>query len=86
MGEGVKSIKGDTGDFDSEHNQHDNSDVLRMPILEELIHNKYLVKNMTILTLKGVKESGREIKGSEADFQFQPKRFPGIVKLIHPTI
>ena len=39
-----------------------------------------------MMMLKGVKEGGREMKGSEADFQFQPKRFPGIVKLIHPTI
>ena len=39
-----------------------------------------------MMMLKGVKESGSEMKGSEADFQFQPKRVPGIVKLIHPTI
>ena len=60
--------------------------MLRMPNLKCAIWTDVSRKNVTMMMLKGVKEGGREVKGSEADFQFQPKRFPGIVKLIHPTI
>ena len=60
--------------------------MLRMPNLKCAIWTDVSRNNVTMMMLKGVKEGGREMKGSEADFQFQPKRFPGIVKLIHPTI
>ena len=60
--------------------------MLRISILKCAIWTDVSRNNVTMMMLKGVKEGGREMKGSEADFQFQSQRFPGIVKLIHPTI